>query len=236
MIENAIAKQVIKPQTETFAPQKTEFTKENRCDEAGAKTIETTTKKDVENNTANNIEEQAGRKDLSEAYDEGKVEHQEVRNSLPENQFPSIEKCQECYSDPDKKEKLILGEKKDGSMLRHNMSVAMGDDARNIDLKDSRAHHIVGDNLQSEPAKRVLERHDIDINAPENGVFLPNNENSSLKGTQHRGDHTKDYFEKVNDLLAQTKTKQEVLEVLQFVKEDLYEGKIPLHKEHLINK
>ena len=45
--------------------------------------------------------------------------------------------------------------------------------------KNSAAHHIVPETAKgAKPARDILAQHDIDINGPDNGVFLPNRNNT----------------------------------------------------------
>ncbi|MBC5623762.1 RHS repeat-associated core domain-containing protein, partial [Butyricimonas hominis] len=60
------------------------------------------------------------------------------------------------------------------------------------------AHHIVGSSKKAKAAKDILDKHKIDIDSYVNGVFLPNNRNSSAPGLLHTGRHTNDYIERVN--------------------------------------
>ena len=67
------------------------------------------------------------------------------------------------------------------------------------------AHHIVAGGAGSAAeARAILARFDIDINAAENGVFLPSNTASvSLSGSAvHSRVHTDAYYSEVNRLLS----------------------------------
>ncbi|MEE4716347.1 RHS repeat-associated core domain-containing protein [Pseudomonas alliivorans] len=69
---------------------------------------------------------------------------------------------------------------------------------------NSAAHHIVGDtSMLADPARKVLAKHDIDVDDAVNGVFLPNRNNidPALPGILHNGRHPNSYFESVNELI-----------------------------------
>ena len=140
----------------------------------------------------------------------------------------------EYRNNPDN-EPLLEGYDKDANILRRNMELVMGDDASEIDRSNSRAHHIVGDNEYSSESKAILEKYGIDINSPENGIFLPQNDSSDLHGTIHEGKHTKAYNDEVTQRLRSATCKEDVLEILDSIKEDLYNGDMELYHEHKFN-
>ena len=150
------------------------------------------------------------------------------------NQYADSEKCKEYRNNPNN-EPLLEGYDKDANILRRNMELVMGDDASEIDKSNSRAHHIVGDNEYSSESKAILDKYGIDINAPENGIFLPQNESSDLHGTIHDGKHTKAYNDEVTQRLRTATCKEDVLEILDSIKEDLYNGNMELYNEHKYN-
>ena len=65
---------------------------------------------------------------------------------------------------------------------------------------NSAAHHIVGEtSKKADPARAILKKHGIDISDHENGVFLPNGNNTdNLSGILCDGKHPNKYFEAVN--------------------------------------
>lgn len=150
------------------------------------------------------------------------------------NQYADSERCKEYRSNPNN-EPLLEGYDKDASILRRNMELVMGDDASEIDKSNSRAHHIVGDNEYSSESKAILKKYDIDINSPENGIFLPPNETSDLHGTIHEGKHTKAYNDEITQRLRIATCKEDVIEILDSIKEDLYNGDIKLYHDHKYN-
>ena len=150
------------------------------------------------------------------------------------NQYADGERCQEYRNNPNN-EPLLEGYEKDANVLRRNMELVMGDDASEIDKSNSRAHHIVGDNEYSSESKAILDKYGIDINAPENGIFLPQNESSDLHGTIHDGKHTKAYNDEVTQRLRAATCKEDVLEILDSIKEDLYNGDMELYHDHKYN-
>jgi hypothetical protein len=75
----------------------------------------------------------------------------------------------------------------------------------------------------------VLERFGININAAENGVFLPLNISSPNPGGAaiHSTLHTNAYYEAVNGLLSQVTSRTEALEVLSFIRDRLLTSTFP---------
>ena len=65
---------------------------------------------------------------------------------------------------------------------------------------NSEAHHIVPETAQSAaPARDILNKHGIDINGADNGVFLPNRHNTDgLPGIEHNGRHPDDHIDDIN--------------------------------------
>ena len=106
------------------------------------------------------------------------------------------------------------------------------------DLGDNAAHHLVGDSPESAIAKGILEKYGIDINDPINGILLPTNRKGTLKGTLHSGRHTKKYCNEVNNRLRKARSKEECMEILDGIKNDLYNGKLELYSndKHKVNK
>ncbi|MTD29430.1 hypothetical protein GK011_21140 [Erwinia sp. J316] len=65
---------------------------------------------------------------------------------------------------------------------------------------NSAAHHIVPETARgASPARDILNRHGIDINGPDNGVFLPNRNNTDgMAGILHNGKHPDKYIDAIN--------------------------------------
>lgn len=126
---------------------------------------------------------------------------------------------------------LELGVEHDSKVLRGNLDEAMG---QTSNPEISRAHHIVGE--KTPEAAKKLEEFGIDRNDPANGILLPNDAESPLKGSLHLGGHTQEYYDTVEQRMMQATTLEEALEVLQTLKEDLYLGELPLHNDVKPNK
>ena len=126
---------------------------------------------------------------------------------------------------------LEFGVEHDSKVLRKNLDEAIG---QTSDPEISRAHHIVGE--KTPEAAKKLEEFGIDRNDPANGILLPNDAESPLKGSLHLGGHTQEYYNTVEQRMMQATTREEALEVLQSLKEDLYSGELPLHNEVKPNK
>lgn len=132
---------------------------------------------------------------------------------------------------PEVEEGMTLGCDHDGGVLRNNMEHAM--DCKSPE--QSNAHHIVGNDTPQ--AAKKLDELGIDRNDPANGIFLPDSPESPLKGSVHgQGRHIADYSNEVEQRFAGVTTREEALEVLQSLKEDLYNGDLSLHYDVPANK
>ena len=103
------------------------------------------------------------------------------------------------------------------------------------DTEITNAHHIVG--RDTPQAAKKLEELGIDRNDPANGILLPDSTESPLKGAVHgQGRHSINYSNEVEQRFAGVTTREEALEVLQSIKEDLYSGDLYVHKDIPANK
>ena len=121
---------------------------------------------------------------------------------------------------------------KDAKVLRENMLKVMGEDAKyakNTLKNGNQAHHIIGNSTPLASSK--LKQFGIDINDPVNGIFLPSSDRSGLRGVVHRGGHTQEYYDYIEQMFSQCKSKKDCYEVLDKIKSDLYKGKIKLYNE-----
>jgi len=92
---------------------------------------------------------------------------------------------------------------------------------------DCAAHHIVaGSSKKAADARAILQKYSIDINCAENGVFLPTDK-SILSGTYHPSMHTNVYYEEVNNLMSGVQSREEALEMLNYIRECLEQGTFP---------
>lgn len=139
------------------------------------------------------------------------------------NQFISSKDYIKWIAQESNVKQLKRGMPKDGKVLRDNMKMAMG---KHYKEGDNAAHHLVGDSPESAIAKGILEKYGIDINDPINGILLPTNRKGTLKGTLHGGRHTKKYCDEVNNRLRKARSREECMEILDGIKEDLYKGKL----------
>lgn len=132
---------------------------------------------------------------------------------------------------PEVEEGMTLGCDHDGGVLRNNMEHAMDCESP----EQSNAHHIVGNDTPQ--AAKKLDELGIDRNDPANGIFLPDSPESPLKGSVHgQGRHIAEYSNEVEQRFAGVTTREEALEVLQSLKEDLYNGDLSLHYDVPANK
>lgn len=121
---------------------------------------------------------------------------------------------------------------KDAKVLRENMLKVMGEDAKyakNTLKNGNQAHHIIGNSTPLASSK--LKQFGVDINDPVNGIFLPSSDRSGLRGVVHRGGHTQEYYDYIEQMFSQCKSKKDCYEVLDKIKSDLYKGKIKLYNE-----
>lgn len=128
--------------------------------------------------------------------------------------------------------KIVKTGVKDANVLRQNMLAVMGKDGKYVkDVANNanQAHHIIGN--KTPKAAEKLNKYGIDINDPMNGVFLPSSSESGLRGTIHRGGHTQDYYDYVEQMFAGCKSKEDCYAVLDKIKGDLYKGKIKLYSD-----
>lgn len=63
----------------------------------------------------------------------------------------------------------------------------------------------------------------MDINDASNGVFLPTAKDAA-NGAYHPSLHTNAYYDEINNLLSDAMSKQEVLDVLNYISESLLDG------------
>lgn len=130
---------------------------------------------------------------------------------------------------------LLFGKEKSGTILRENMKKIMGKDFDKFASKTGfEAHHLIGVDSRfqsSNISQGILQKFGIDINDPMNGILLPSNSNSLLKGTIHKGGHTKAYHDEVARRLQNATSKEQCLQILDGIKEDLYKGKLSLYNE-----
>lgn len=134
------------------------------------------------------------------------------------------------------KPNLKLGYPKSGKTLEKNMLQCMPEKARKVvtDPKNRKqAHHIIGN--ATPKAQEKLQKFGIDINDPMNGIFLPADGQSGLKGTVHVGKHNHDYFDYIENLFSNCKSKQDCYDVLDKIKDGLYKGDIKLYNTHKVN-
>lgn len=86
------------------------------------------------------------------------------------------------------------------------------------------AHHIVaGSSKKAAEARAILLNFGVDINDAVNGVFLPMVKNVS-DAAYHPRLHTKAYYEKVTELLSSAQSKEDVIEILSDIAEQLQKG------------
>lgn len=152
----------------------------------------------------------------------------------PYNQFPTLDQLKNY----DKKV-MNFGKDKSERILKDNMLKAMDPEvARQTNAFGGiAAHHLIpGKDPNAKAAREILKKFDIDINGPENGIFLPTDKNSIYKGTIHNTSHDPSYCKYVYLKIKNCKNRDEVVTALNKVKHELYEGKIKLKSNsHMFN-
>jgi RHS repeat-associated protein len=89
------------------------------------------------------------------------------------------------------------------------------------------AHHIVADGAKrAQPARDTLARFSIDLNDPVNGVWLPANKNSPKvdNAAVHSPLHSNDYYDYVNESLADSQSRDDVIRTLDKIRSELEQG------------
>lgn len=72
-------------------------------------------------------------------------------------------------------------------------------------------------------ARAILQKYGVDINDPANGTFLPTVKDVA-EGAYHPSLHTNAYYDKVNKLLSEATCKEDVLDILDDISEQLQCG------------
>ena len=86
------------------------------------------------------------------------------------------------------------------------------------------AHHIVaGSSTKAQEARAILRKYGIDINASENGVFLPT-EHGVSEAAYHPSLHTDAYYKKVNSLISKASNRSEAIKILDAIRNCLLNG------------
>ena len=82
---------------------------------------------------------------------------------------------------------------------------------------DQAAHHIVaGGSKYAKDTRKILARFNISVNDTANGVFLDKSMHSKL--------HTKEYYQKVYDILEGSNSKEDTLNRLEYISNILSSG------------
>ena len=104
--------------------------------------------------------------------------------------------------------------------LRRNLELAGGE----VPDYPNAAHHIVaGSAPGAENAREILTKFGIDINDSSNGVFLPTQRNV-VNSAYHPSLHSTEYYEKVDDMLSAATNREEAIEILHEIADQLAEG------------
>lgn len=126
--------------------------------------------------------------------------------------------------------------KSNSQILRDNMKARA-----KIDLKYQKepsypnaAHHIVPATAKrAKKAQDILKKFDIDINSADNGVYLPTEKGLPGAGNAsvHKGRHLNKYIDEVTDRLEKATSRDDCIEILNTIREDLLNGTLKLSKK-----
>lgn len=71
--------------------------------------------------------------------------------------------------------------------------------------------------------RTILQKYGVDINDAGNGTFLPTAKDAS-SSAYHPSIHTNAYYDEVNKLLSTATSKEDVLDILDFIGSELKNG------------
>lgn len=144
----------------------------------------------------------------------------------PYDQFPTMAQLKSYDI-----KKLYISDEPSADLLRRNLYIAMNSQSVDIckGFGGTAAHHVIeGTDKYAAKSRAILRKFNININAPENGILLPDGENSIYKGCMHRTSHTPEYSEYVYDKIKDAKSRDELIAFLLEIKHELYQGKLNL--------
>ncbi len=93
----------------------------------------------------------------------------------------------------------------------------------------SRAHHVFPVELFDTDIGKKLHKWGIDLNSVDNGIWLPVKTLPGVKATVHRGKNTKDYLRHIQKQLQRAGNKDEALEILDDIKDELRNGTLKIN-------
>ena len=143
----------------------------------------------------------------------------------------------------DKVAKQQIGQKPDASTLYNNMVIlGLPEDItimekkvyklQSTDIHRTKTHHIISATSPSAAKSREkLKEFDIDINDGRNGILLPDNKGHFAKGSKH-GKSSNEYDNAVYERIKDCTTKEDLLNRLDEIKNDLYNGVLPIINQH----
>ena len=144
------------------------------------------------------------------------------------NSAPAPQAVKDLYTRADKANvNLRLGREHNAQVLSNNLEVAGVPKP-----SGTQAHHIVGQSSRyGRRTQETLKRFGIDLNSPNNGVFLPGCGASNAVGMIHCGRHTEAYEQAVWERLEGVSSRQEAVKILQGIRNDLLDDLFtPLNK------
>ena len=110
--------------------------------------------------------------------------------------------------------------KADSKVLRQNLINA----GETVPDFANAAHHIVaGNSAKAAEARAILQKNGVDINDATNGVFLPTVKDVT-ESAYHPSLHTNAYYDEVNNLLSGATSKQDVIDILNYISDELKSG------------
>lgn len=144
----------------------------------------------------------------------------------PYDQFPTMAQLKSYDV-----KKLFISDEPSADLLRKNLYLVMNRQSVDIckGFGGTAAHHVIeGTDKYATKSREILKKFNININAPENGILLPDGENSIYKGCMHRTSHTPEYSGYVYDKIKDAKSRDELIALLSEIKHELYQGKLNL--------
>lgn len=78
-------------------------------------------------------------------------------------------------------------------------------------------------NTVTKELTQYAQKYGVDINDAANGIFLPTVKDVA-EGAYHPSLHTNAYYDKINKLLSEATCKEDVLDILKFIGDELSSG------------
>lgn len=128
---------------------------------------------------------------------------------------------------------FFIFRKGNSKQLGINMDIAYEETnlQRFFRMDSSANHHIVGSSERAMESRIILSKYNIDVDDAVNGVVLPGCQEIADElnyGNMHKGRHHNEYIDAVNERLRGAVSKEDVIERLNQIAEDLINGVLTL--------